>query len=81
MRFTIQTTFTLTKKEFQKLKDIRSGDYGVYQGTIDKLLNLKLISESNRGFSKIYKVTKLGKEIIDSQTNLQFTPHNSPHNL
>ncbi len=64
MRFTLPTTFTLTKKEFQKFKDIRDGEYSLDQSTIDKLTNLKLITNTNKGFTIYYVITKRGKQIL-----------------
>lgn len=73
MRFTIQQTITLNKKEFNALKDVAANEYSIYQGTIDKLVKLKLIywtKPTLGNWNKILKITGLGKTII-KQYNLE----------
>ncbi len=68
MRFTITTTISLTKKEFQNLKDIRANEFSIEQGTINKFFRLNLIREVRlnlRNWYKSIKLTKLGKKLIE----------------
>ena len=67
MKFPILITINLTKEEFQKLKDVKSGEYCLDAREIDKLTDLKLIrydTNPRHWNSGVLVITQRGKSIL-----------------